>query len=151
MITFNNISKRLETIVAKRSKEITQREFERVRSKFVNTLREWKTEVRMLLSTPHIAGMPNISKYPQMRSGGLRKSLSYRTSVSHTPNSTKFKLTATTLWDTDPSRFTTTGPTGVDYGSILNSDSKRFGDKSFFGWRDRTQDLLKKRIRSAIK
>ena len=150
MITFTSVTSQVQAIIKKRSKEIAQREFERIRSRFLDTLRDWKTEVRMLLSTPHMKGIPNTSKFPQMRTGGLRKSLSYRTSITHRPNTTSYKLTTKVLWDEDPSRFTSKGPTGVDYGSLLNS-ANRFKDKTFFGWRDRTYDLLRKRIRDSLK
>lgn len=150
MVSFIQVNKKLTAIVSKKSREIAQREFERIRGRFLDALKDWKAEVRMLLSVPHMKGVSNTSKYPRLRTGGLRKSLSYRTSTIHKPNTNKYKLVARILWDEDPSRFTQKGPTGVDYGSILNS-SDRFKNSTFFGWRDRSQDLLKKRIRESIK
>ena len=149
MVNFIEINKKLQAIVSKKSREIAQREFERVRGRFLDALKYWKTEVRMLLSVPYMKGVPNTSKFPRLREGGLRKSLSYRTTTVHKMNSNKFKLTARIMWDDDPSRFTRKGPTGVDYGTILN-ESNRFKNATFFGWRDRSQDLLRKRIREAI-
>lgn len=135
----------VSAIVTKRTERIMDTYIETYKNNFKNILRAWKTEVRMLLSTPHFPGQPNISKYPQMRTGSLRKSLAYRSIVvRRNKNARTILLRTTVLWGNDPRG------TGEDYGETLNS-GKRFRGKTFYGWKDRTYELLNKRIKQGIK
>lgn len=143
----------IDTIISKRSQAIVMSKVEEYKKIYLDTLRAWKTEVRLLLSTLHVPGQPNTSLWPKRRTGMLRKSLSYRSSMiirKKSPRSVLYRVIIE--WDKDPQARNpdNIGPTGVDYGELLNS-SDRFAGKSFFGWKDRTYELLQKRIKQNLR
>lgn len=147
MIKLEKLGNRLEAIVTQRSIAIVERRFNELKHIFLNTLRLWKIEVRMLLSVPHREGTENISKYPHMRTGDLRRSLYYRSKAVRkkvTPRA--ITMSVIVDWDNDPHGFGDEN----DYGETLNS-GKKFRGRSFFGWKDRTYALLHKRLRDNIK
>lgn len=145
MISISKALNQINTIVAKRSERIMDTYIENYKQSFKEALRAWKTEVRMLLNVPHFPGQPNISKYPQRRTGSLRRSLAYRSViVRKNKNARTILLRSTILWGDDPRG------TGEDYGETLNS-GKRFRGRSFYGWKDRTYELLSKRIKQGLK
>lgn len=143
----------IDAIITKRSQAIVIGVIEEYKKIYLDTLRAWKTEVRMLLSKPHIPGTTNKTLWPKLRSGMLRKSLSYRSSMiirKKSPRSVLYRVTIN--WDKDPQTGNPNhkGPTGVDYGELLNS-SNRFANSTFFGWKDRTYELLQKRIKQNLR
>lgn len=134
-------------LVKKRTEAAVEARFIELKRTFINTVRLWKMEVRMLLSTPHREGVINISKYPQMRTGDLRKSLYYKTSAAIKKKTPKaVSMSVYIDWDNNPHG----GFDGNDYGEKLNS-SKKYAGRSFYGWKDRTYELLRKRLRDSIK
>lgn len=105
-------------------------------------LKEWKAQVRMLLSTPYTTGRAN-RLYPFLRTGRLRNSLTYRTTRIHYDRTSKKAIVSYEVnWNPSPAG-------GANYGEILNSSTK-YKDRRFFGWKDRTYNLLYKRIRSIV-
>lgn len=147
MTSFTKLASRLDVIVKKRTEAAVEARFSELKSTFINTVRLWKMEVRMLLSTPHREGVTNISKYPQMRTGDLRKSLYYKTRVGVKKKTPKaISMSIDIDWDNNPHGTFD----GYDYGEKLNSSKKYIG-RSFYGWKDRTYELLRKRLRDSIK
>lgn len=145
MLDINKVKNTINAIVTKRSDKIIEDTLSQYINVFKIALRLWKTEVMMLLSTPHLKGQTNISRYPQMRTGSLRRSLSYRSKViSRKKGSRQVLLRVDINWGKDPKGI------GKDYGEELNSGS-RFRGKTFYGWKDRTYELLKQRLRQSIK
>lgn len=151
MLNIDKLLNRVDAVITKRSNSILMNSIEDLKKLYLDTLRAWKSEVRLLLSKPHVEGKPNTSLWPQLRTGALRKSLSYRSHMvirKKSPRSVVYRVNI--IWDKDPQGSYGKGPTGVDYGELLNSGS-RFAGKSFFGWKDRTYDLLQKRIKQSLK
>lgn len=147
MTTFGRVASRLDVLVKKRTEAAVEARFIELKRTFVNTVRLWKMEVRMLLSTPHREGVINISKYPHMRTGDLRKSLSYRTSAAVKKKTPKaISMSVYIDWNDNPHG----GFGSNDYGEALNS-SRKYAGRSFYGWKDRTYELLRKRLRDSIK
>jgi hypothetical protein len=145
MIDISRIKNTINTIVTKRSDKIIESNLSQYIDVFKLALRLWKTEVMMLLSTPHMESQVNISKYPQLRTGNLRRSLAYRSKVVTRKKGSRQVLLRTTInWNPDPKGI------GEDYGETLNS-GKRFRGKTFYGWKDRTYELLRQRIKQSIK
>jgi hypothetical protein len=138
---------RLEATITKRSASIMEEKAIALKETFLNVLREWKREVRMLLSVPFTEGRRNTSLFPKKREGDLRKSLYYRSAKvmrKKTPKSIIFRVQVN--WDVTPKKTAN----GIDYGELLNSGD-RFKGSTFFGWKDRTYTLLEKRVKQAIK
>lgn len=148
MLNIKKLLNNIDATITKRSNTILMNSIEDLKKVYLNTLRAWKSEVRLLLNTPYMPGSTNTTLWPKRRDGDLRKSLSYRSSMiirKKSPRSVLFRVNI--LWDEDPKGI---GPTGVDYGELLNS-ADRFAGKSFFGWKDRTYDLLQKRIKQSLR
>lgn len=145
MLNLTKVLNKIDALVTKRSDKIVQELTPRYINVFKLVLSVWKTEVMMLLSTPHLKGQPNISKYPQLRTGSLRRSLAYRSTViTRKQGSRQVLLRANINWNPNPKGI------GKDYGEELNSSS-RFSGKTFYGWKDRTYELLRQRIKQSIK
>jgi hypothetical protein len=147
MTSVSRFMNRLEATITKRSAAIMEEKAISLKETFLNVLREWKSEVRMLLSVPFMEGSRNTSLFPKKREGDLRKSLYYRSAKvmrKKTPKSILFRVQVN--WDVNPKKTFN----GVDYGELLNSGD-RFKGSTFFGWKDRTYTLLERRVKQAIK
>jgi hypothetical protein len=147
MLSIKQLVNKIDATITKRSTSIMETRAKELKDSFLNTLREWKAEVRMLLDIKHIEGVTSTGAYPRKRTGDLRKSLSYRSAKiirKKTPRSILFRVIVE--WDKNPHQTVN----GIDYGELLNSGD-RFKGSTFFGWKDRTYDLLKKRIKQSIR
>lgn len=146
MLQLTKFKGAVAAIISKRSGTIMDNYIDSFKDRFLNSLRLWKTEVRMLLSVPYTPNEPNTSLYPKLREGDLRRSLSYRSMyIKRKRNGSTAMLRATINWDTRPK-----SSVPRDYGEDLNSSNK-FKTKPFFGWKDRTYALLEKRIKQGLK
>lgn len=142
MVDINKILGSINITIGKAKLNVLNQALVVLNKRSHNILRDWKAEVRMLLSVPHRKGTKSNGLYPNMRTGSLRKSLSYRVLSSRITGTKSALIRAQVIWDKDPKH---TGAPNADYGSHLNSSSK-FKDRRFFGWRDRTYRLLYKRL-----
>ena len=145
MLSLDKLSGKVTAILTKAKTNVISRYIAEFKKSIHNTLRDWKAEVRMLLSVPHRKGSPSNGLYPRMRTGSLRRSLSYRVrSVAVNTRTGKARVSIGILWNPDPKGI------GKDYGEELNS-SQKFSTRRFFGWKDRTYKMLYKRIKEIVK
>lgn len=143
MFKLDYSSGKWQSIISKAKSKVIAQYAEAIQKKIHITLKEWKTEIRMLLSMPHVKGTRSNGLYPRMRTGSLRRSLSYRTSkVVVSKRTGHAVLRFRTMWDDSPKG------TG-DYGEELNSSTK-FATRRFFGWKHRAHSLLMKRIKGIM-
>lgn len=136
-----DLGKRLTSILKRVEQTAINKYLERYYSRLKQQVAEWKVQVKFLLSVPYNRRHPNNSMYPKLRSGRLRNSLHYRTGRVKYNAATKTAIASIAVTWNNPN------PNGEDYGEILNS-STAYADRKFFGWKDRTYDLLMKRLRS---
>lgn len=144
MLSLDKVSGKLISILTKAKTTIIEKYTKLFQQDLHNNLRDWKAEVRMLLSVPHREGVKSNGLYPRMRTGSLRRSLSYRVKqVTINSRTGKARVSIIVNWGKNPRG------TG-DYGEELNSNAK-WQNRRFFGWKDRTWGLLLKRIKGIVK
>lgn len=112
--------------------------------KLHDVLNDWKALAKAKLSVPYNRNQGSTGWYPRMRTGSLRRSLSYRThSMRYNEAKSQATLRFSIIWDDDPKSI------GFDYGEHLNS-STRYSHRKFFGWKLRLYKKLKQSLRGFI-
>ena len=141
-----SIKRNLNLFIERASKKYLETHLELYNKKLNDVITSWKSQVYKLLSVKYKNGSLNLSLYPKMRSGELRKSISkpkVKYSKIHKSNGKyKVKLTISTgyrpLYGSDSVQ---------DYGEYLNSLS----DKTFGRWKIRLNNELIARVHKRLR
>jgi len=136
------VSRQLHILISKRSIAAITAHKDDFKREIQGIARQWKTETKRLLSVPYSKGQINQSLYPKLRGGDLMRSLGYRVQESNfliTAKRTQAQFTVTPIWRPVLNK------KGDDYGDLLNS-ADRWETSTFYGWKDRTHEALRRRI-----
>lgn len=131
----------LKVILERSSMYYIKNHIDKYTNKITSVTKQWRKWVKQQLSVAYVKGTRNTSLYPQLRTGALRNSLVSRKVV--VKRFTKLNNGRAKAEIIVPVTYTKLKD---DYGEKLNS-STRFYDKTFFGWKDRVQEELERRIK----
>lgn len=135
----------LSVILERASKYYIAKHIDSYIEKLSKISNNWKNWVKAQLSVQYIKGTKNTSLYPKLRTGALRNSLSVRRPklkyVRHTQSGRAQASISIPVYFK---------PLKDDYGEKLNSSS-RFKNSRFYGWKDRVQEELSRRVQERLK
>jgi len=135
----------LGAILERASKYYINKHIDSYLEKLSKISENWKTWVKTQLSIRYSKGIKNRSLYPMLRTGALRNSLSVRRPKLKYVRQLKSGRAQANI--SIPVYFR---PLKDDYGERLNSSS-RFKNSSFYGWKDRVEEELSRRIQERLK
>jgi len=133
------LNKLIKGLVVGRANDLLEGYTEKVRKNVVAAVRDWRMEVKRLLSVPYRGGV-NRGLWPMMRSGALRNSVPlYQVTAARTFAGSKLKLGESAI----TVRRRALHAPWTSYGEVLNEWSTHVEHSTNLdGWKDRAYAKL---------